>query len=139
MIPDFTSAGTLPPGIHEATWEELYERFGYTEHRKHLLSGLEKAINDLIGAGCRKIYVNGSSVTNKQVPRDFDCCWEMAGVKRWLLKPVLLNTRVPRNARKILYYGDVLPAEGGMLEYFQRGRNRKPKGIIEIDPVKVPT
>jgi hypothetical protein len=47
-IPPFEpSTGLLPPGIHEATWEELVARFGWTPHRLTLLAGLKAAFNAL--------------------------------------------------------------------------------------------
>jgi transcriptional regulator with XRE-family HTH domain len=43
MIPPFEpSTGLLPPGIHDATWEELVARFGWTPHRLSLLAGLSQ-------------------------------------------------------------------------------------------------
>ena len=32
MIPQFEPGGNLPPGVHRATWSELYDRFGTTRH-----------------------------------------------------------------------------------------------------------
>lgn len=39
VIPDFDESGNLPPGIHEATWEEVVERYGGNTLRKRLLQG----------------------------------------------------------------------------------------------------
>ena len=30
MIPDFDENGNLPPGVYEAQWDELVQRFGWT-------------------------------------------------------------------------------------------------------------
>jgi len=74
MIPPFDADGTLPPGIHGATWEEIAERFGGTERRIELLGGLRQALEALQVAGCPTVYIARSFVTTKGEPRDFDAC-----------------------------------------------------------------
>ena len=54
--------GNLPPGVHEATWDEFLARYGYTPHRLALLAGLKLALDGLRTAGCRRVYVDGSFV-----------------------------------------------------------------------------
>jgi len=55
MTPPFElSTGLLPAGIHEATWEELVARFGWTPYRLTLLAGLKAALDALRLAGCRR-------------------------------------------------------------------------------------
>ena len=80
MIPDFRRNGHLPPGIHWATWDELKERYGTNSWRQRLLTGLGAVLENLKAAGCRTIYVDGSFVTSKELPNDYDACWEEAGV-----------------------------------------------------------
>ncbi|MDQ3701448.1 MAG: hypothetical protein M3442_11080, partial [Chloroflexota bacterium] len=81
MIPPFeASTGLLPSGVHEATWEEFVARFGWTPHRLALLAGLKAALDALEAAGCPRVYVDGSFVTAKPDPGDFDGCWETDGV-----------------------------------------------------------
>ncbi|MDH4148608.1 MAG: hypothetical protein OEY23_25935 [Acidimicrobiia bacterium] len=36
--------GYLPPDEHEATWEEVVERFGSTAWRRRLLDGLAESL-----------------------------------------------------------------------------------------------
>src|SRR6476646_6535357 len=72
--------GNLPPGVHESSWTELEAAFGGTPWRRQLLSGLRAALEALRVAGCRRAYVDGSFVTAKEVPGDFDGCWESQGV-----------------------------------------------------------
>lgn len=80
MIPPFDTNGNLPPGLHWATWEEIVERFGGTERRNELLAGLGRVLDALRDAGCGVAYVDGSFVTAKLRPGDFDGCWEPDGV-----------------------------------------------------------
>lgn len=97
------ATGNLPPGLHEATWEEIVERYGYTPHRLALLAGLRAALDTLRQAGCGRVYLDGSFVTGKEVPNDFDACWEIDGVNVDLLEmldPVLLDWSNRRAAQK---------------------------------------
>ena len=88
MIPAFDKRGYLPPGKpYKATWQEFIERFGTSEHRLHLISGLERALLNLKQAGCGLVYVDGSFVTNKNLPGDWDGCWELEGVNINLIDP----------------------------------------------------
>jgi hypothetical protein len=87
VIPDFESTGLLPAGIHWASWEEIVKRYGNNSHRKRLLEGLERAIAAFAAAGCRILYLDGSFVTEKQFPADYDGCWDAAGVTVRLLDP----------------------------------------------------
>src|SRR5437016_306346 len=42
MIPPFDPVtGALPPGIHEATWTEVVERYGFNENRLSLMAGMQ--------------------------------------------------------------------------------------------------
>ncbi|MGI8559093.1 MAG: DUF6932 family protein [Solirubrobacteraceae bacterium] len=141
MIPSFDERGNLPPGIHPATWDEILERYATNQRREQLLSGLRAAIDSLRAAGCRRVYLDGSFVTDKELPGDFDVCWEMDGVDPARLDPVLLDFADLRAAQKARYGGELFPAEvaaqpGGVpfIDFFQRDRlTQVAKGIIEID------
>lgn len=144
MIPDFDSKGNLPCGVHWATWQEFVQRFGITPHRMSLLSGLRRAIDVFKAVGCETIYVDGSFVTSKVSPGDFDACWDTKGVDLYLLKrsdPVLLTFTKGRAAQKAKYLGEFFPAdmtEGGsgetFLEFFQIDKETgDAKGIIALD------
>ncbi|NEP81328.1 MAG: hypothetical protein F6K39_26080 [Okeania sp. SIO3B3] len=142
MIPLFNKDGNLPPGVHWATWAEFVERFGITPHRQRLIKGLKSAIDVLSKAGCQTIYIDGSFITKKEVPGDFDACWDTTGVGFDFLyesDPVLLTFDNKREAQKIKYLGELFPASwiadgvNTFLEFFQIDRNGNPKGIIAID------
>lgn len=141
MIPQFDADGLLPPGIHWATWDEVAATFGSTPWRRRLLDGLEMAIDSLRRAGCRTVYIDGSFVTGKEVPNDFDACWEEAGVEPELLDLVLLQFDAGRAAQKARYLGELFPASLGatvegmsFLEFFQTDRETGgSKGIVAVD------
>ncbi|HEV3079165.1 MAG TPA: hypothetical protein VGY66_05275 [Gemmataceae bacterium] len=89
-------------------------------------------------AGCRRAYIDGSFVTRKQRPGDYDGCWETTGVDLRKLDPVLLTFDQGRAAQKAKYGGEFFPArftEGGsgttFLEFFQTDKETgAPKGIV---------
>lgn len=141
MIPPFNDNGNLPPGIHLVEWSEFKERFGTTPKRLRMIQGLQTAMEQLKAAGCRTIYINGSFVTIKPNPNDFDACWDRDDVDIDYLRinaPTLLNF-YDRAAQKAKYRGEVFPSdepvdEGTIsIEFFQRDREQNPKGIIAID------
>ena len=133
--------GLLPPGIHWTNWEDFSRKFGGNPWRQKLLSGLRAALENLKDAGCRTVYVNGSFVTDKVLPNDYDACWEEEGVDPEALDPVLLTFDPGRATQKAKYMGELFPAsviassEGlSFLQFFQTDKNTgKPKGIVAID------
>lgn len=141
MIPPFDAdTGNLPPGEHPATWEEIEERFGFTPWRRTLLEGLRAALESLRAAGCAKVYLDGSFITAKEVPADFDACWEGEGVDGDLLDPELLVFDPGRATQKAKYGGELFAAQWAADEtgapfraFFQQDRDGNPKGIIVID------
>jgi len=145
MIPPFDDAGNLPPGIHWATWDELVERFGTSPYRNQLLDGLRRALHSLAYAGCQIAYIDGSFVTAKEIPGDFDACWDSRDVDGDRLDPVLLDFTNRRAAQKAKYGGELFPsisladpAGNTFLEFFQVDKSTgDAKGIIAIDLKKV--
>ena len=109
MISTFNVLGNLPPGVHEATWQEFSHHFGTNPHRRMLLTGLKAALEALRAAGCRRAYINSSFVTAKRRPNDYDGCWDIEGVYPNRLDPVLLTFDRGRAAQKAKYQGGTLP------------------------------
>ena len=140
-IPPFLESGNLPEGVHEATWEEIVDRYGATDRRRELLEGLRAALDSLRDAGCPRAYIDGSFVTSKNVPGDFDACWETASVDPDLLDPVLLTFTNQREEQKARFGGELFPAELGtdphgtrFLDFFQQDKvTGERKGIVSLD------
>ena len=63
-----------------AGWDEISHRFGNNIYRNKMLDRLKIVITQLKIAGCKYIYLDGSFVTNKQFPNDYDICWDVTGV-----------------------------------------------------------
>ena len=141
MIPAFEPDGNLPAGIHWSEWDEIVARYGITPWRRDLLRGLLLALEALKIAGCRTVYLDGSFVTSKAVPSDFDGCWEHDGMDFSMLDPVLLNFGHGRAAQKAKFLGELLPARAAVsghgtlfLDFFQTDKDTgNRKGIIALD------
>jgi hypothetical protein len=87
------------------------DRFGWTSWRRGLLHGLSGAASLLAVAGCRKIWLNGSFVTAKDTPGDFDAVWGDSGVDESGLDPVFfdLDLELGRKAQKMRFGGELFP------------------------------
>lgn len=140
MIPDFRDDGTLPPGVHSADWTEFVVRYGTNPHRRQLIAGLLEALKLLATAGCRLAYIDGSFVTAKDFPGDFDACWDLVGVNPLGLDPVFFDFADSRAAQKKRFLGEFFPAqlpEGAsgktFLDFFQTDKDTgNQKGIVAI-------
>ncbi|MFL5914821.1 MAG: DUF6932 family protein [Gaiellaceae bacterium] len=141
-IPAFDAVtGNLPPGVHHATWSEIVTRFGWNAERKLLLAGLRRALESLKAAGCQQAYLDGSFVTEKDIPGDFDGCWEAQGVDPGQLDLVLLDFSNQRAAQKAKYGGELFiansaatPAGTRFVDFFQQDKaTGQAKGILAID------
>lgn len=119
-------------------WDEVVDRFGWNERRRRLLDGLAEAISLLAEAGCQRVWLNGSFVTAKDEPGDFDACWDTAGVDFDDLDPVFLDLSNGRAAQKERFGGELFPnvieSDSGLVfsEFFQVERDTTRKGIVLI-------
>lgn len=137
-------SGNLPPGVHAASWAEVVERFGHIPHRRRLLDGLRRALDELRNYGCRTFYLDGSFVTAKEIPGDWDGCWDVAGVDVFRLAatfPLLWDDVGGRINQKAEYGGDIFPIQFTPMEDDHRVLREfqtvpatgQPKGVIVLD------
>src|SRR6266487_4179135 len=74
MIPDFTDAGHLPPGVYPATLDEIEARFGRESEIRRVQMESIRWLADLAArADVARIILNGSFVTDIIEPNDVDC------------------------------------------------------------------
>jgi hypothetical protein len=145
MVPRLIDIGppapwpVLPPGVHDATLADIAERFATTPHRQRLFDGFVRAAEALRLAGCRTVYLDGSFVTGKPHPGDFDGCWEIEGVDPTRIDPVLLTFENQREAQKAKYFGEMFIAHDqgapgrAFLEFFQVEKfSGRAKGILRV-------
>jgi hypothetical protein len=130
----------LPPGIHDTTLGEVEARFATTPHRRWLFGGFVRVTQALALAGCNYVYLDGSFVTAKPHPSDYDGCWDHVGVDDTKLDPVLFNFDNKRAAQKAKYFGEMFiagipngPGGAPFLEFFQAEKSSgQAKGILRI-------
>lgn len=130
----------LPPGIHQATVDEVGAMFATNSTRAQLFAGFVDACGRLKSAGCSKVYLDGSFVSEKDHPGDFDACWDPAGVDGSKLDPVFLNFDPGRATQKREFGGEFFPSTvpadafgRTYIDFFQQDRiTGNPKGIIAI-------
>lgn len=73
-LPDFNDNGDLPPGVYQASWEEIVQRFGQgTGRRASNTRNLRHIYELATKTGCmRRFVVFGSYVTGAPEPNDVD-------------------------------------------------------------------
>jgi len=114
--------------------------FATNPWRRELFGGLVLASGKLRLAGCPAIYLDGSYVTSKPRPGDYDACWDPDGVDPTKLDPVFLEFANGRAAQKAAFKGEFFPstmicADVGQafVNFFQFDRfTGKQKGILCI-------
>jgi hypothetical protein len=102
---------------------------------------LKDALRLLRAAGCQLVYLDGSFVTAKPEPADFDACWGVEGVDVEALDAVFLDFSNSRARQKQRFLGELFPAElpegasgRTFLEFFQTDKESgEPKGIVVVD------
>jgi hypothetical protein len=97
----------------------------------------------VVGFGHVEVLIDGSFVTEKEFPADFDGCWDRAGVNRATLQrldPTLLDFSNRRAAQKAKYRGELFLADVAansagtlFLNFFQYDRDGNKKGIVKLD------
>lgn len=145
MIPALVSLpgspwDVLPPGVYVATFEEIESRFAYNPRRRELYAGLVNASVLLAGAGCQTIALDGSYVSAKALPADYDACWDPKGMDFGKLDPIFADFENGRANQKARFGGEFFPSilmEVGsgraFVDFFQVDRfTGGPKGILSI-------
>jgi hypothetical protein len=143
MIPPFDpTTGYLPPGEHPGTWQDVVTHFGWNAPRQRLLGGLRRAAISLRAAGCTFFLLDGSFVTAKEVPGDYDACCDYRGMNPFEIDPIFLSNGATMKAE---FLGEIYPetrsSDDGlysMRDFFQTDRDDVPKGVVILDLRTVP-
>jgi hypothetical protein len=143
MAIEYNEFGNLKYGTYEMSIDEFRITFCYNEHRLWLFEGMQLAIEHLKKIGCEAIYVDGSFVTKKIMPSDYDLCWDDTGINLVNVSracPSLTDAGRKMEKIKKVYRGDVAPANNiadlkkgiNFLGYFMEDKQGRAKGIIRI-------
>ncbi|EOX3949973.1 hypothetical protein ACNUCD_004976 [Vibrio alginolyticus] len=113
----------------------------FNPHRRKQFDGLIDAMKALKQAGCSKIYIDGSYVTKKPTPGDYDACWDAGNVDPSKLDAVFLDFSDGRASQKAKYEGEFFPAhcfadnkQTPYTEFFQQEKHSGcRKGIVLLE------
>src|SRR5438046_2216412 len=110
MIPPLVD-GLLPTRQHAAPWKQTVDRFGSTPPRRRLLEGALRDLRHLRAVAVADVWLDGSIVTDKERPSDYDLCFAYWQADRARLDPLLRHplafTQNGRQGMKRKYLGDV--------------------------------
>src|SRR5262249_32842800 len=117
------------------------KRFGGTPERAVLIAKLRLGLDNLRDAGCPRVLLDGSFVTDKPNPNDVDGCWEIAPsmdltrldvsylLQRWADRRLLKS----RYGMDFFRANQVEAASGKPFPiFFQADRNNEPRGIVRL-------
>lgn len=124
MLPEFDERGQLAPGVRLLGWSESTAAFGRSRKRRELIEGMHLALLNLKRAGCLAACIDGSFVTQRPGPSDYDGCWEASNVDTPPVDPVLFDHSHGRQLQKMVHGGEMLPEDPdpdgrSAPEYFQ--------------------
>ncbi len=141
-IPDFTTTGDLPMGVHQVSLPEALFRFGTgSRRRRRLALRLERAFRLATETGhLERFIVFGSFITTKSEPNDVDLFmimdddFDMLGLPResqLLFDHAAAQTHFGCSVfwlRRLAAFG----GEQATIEYWQVKRDGSKRGLIEI-------
>jgi len=119
--------GYLPKGIHKATLNEIKQRFGSSSSkRKELFKGFQSLVQLLRKhkGDIKEFLLNGSFVTNKELPKDFD--FNSPEVKQLRRSKELFNGHILTAIEE-----DTIECHR-LIDFFGHDRDRKPKGLVGV-------
>lgn len=138
VLPEFNRDGNLLSGIHQATMAEVKARFARNKRRMQLFEALEEVISILKECNCPEVYLDGSFITQKEEPGDYDLCYEPTGIKATDRFFMFLSEHKQNKGK---YLGDIFPHmpeppyHVNLIEFWQTDtrNNDSLKGIVKID------
>ncbi|HVR86343.1 MAG TPA: hypothetical protein VMU54_18615 [Planctomycetota bacterium] len=139
MMPELTGEGLLPPGRHQATLGEIRRRFGGgNPARVRLMKGLEAVLRLPRKMEASVLYLDGSFVTNKKEPGDWDAVLLVPAGARIGSKEAILLANRPEIRKR--YGGDLFTVSAEDPEVlahyvdgvFVRDREGRAKGLAVI-------
>lgn len=146
-LPAFREDGWLPSGHHAAEWPEIGLRFGggSGSRRELILNSLLKWRDAARAKGMGgRVVLDGSFVSSKEVPGDFDLVFSYDGATEALLRGDASARRLTdyQECHALGFLGDVFalpaslkqfsPALSG-LDMFDLSRGGMSKGGVEVE------
>jgi uncharacterized protein DUF6932 len=145
VLPEFDIDGDLPPGIHQATLDELELRLGrfVVSDRRLNLFGLFKQLMAMARSSgiVDRLVVGGSFVTAKPEPNDIDIVVILSMDVEFEALTASQYTVTDRGAlRRVLKTDalDIITVRNGttrmdlVLEFLQSKRDNKQVGVVQV-------
>jgi hypothetical protein len=146
-LPDFDARGLLPEGIHDASLEEIKERFGRfqsNDQRQRLVKHLEQSLDELWKLETAiALIVDGSFVTSAEQPNDVDMVLVLSRDHDFMRRPrpfeysILSRKKIRRRYPFDLFISrDGSDELQGYIEFFSqvRGMPDARKGLVRVQP-----
>jgi hypothetical protein len=141
-LPELTETGDLPIGVHQASLDEIVQRFGTESVRRETIAGRLRRIHALAsGTGyLARCIVFGSFVTSEPAPNDVDVFLLMddefdVGLVRGEAAIVFNHPWAQAYFGASVFWVRHLAALGGAqdaVEHWQRKRDGTRRGIVEV-------
>jgi Family of unknown function (DUF6932) len=145
VLPEFDIDGDLPSGIHQATLDELEQRFGrfvVSDRRVNLFAHFNQLMAMARSSGIvDRLVVGGSFVTAEPKPNDIDVVIILSRDIDFEALTASQCTVTDRRAlRRVLNTEalDIITVRNGttrmdlVLEFFQSKRDNKKVGVVEV-------
>jgi len=137
MIPKFNKDGYLPKGIHRAIINEIKRRFGSSSSkRKELFKGFPKLIKLLRKhkKSIKKILLNGSFVTSKELPGDLDCILIVKNDFNFSSPEAkqLQSAKKLFNVHLFTFIEEDVVRYHRLIDFFGHDQDKKSKGLLEV-------
>lgn len=137
MIPKFNKNGYLPAGIHKASVGEIKKRFGTNPApRKELFNNFLAIVRLLQKQRewIKNFFLDGSFVTSKESPGDFDCILIIKDSFDFLSPEAkqLINSKKLYNCHLLIVMENDSSECKKMIAFFGHDREEKPKGLLEV-------
>jgi hypothetical protein len=132
-LPVLRADGTLPPGIHRATLDEVFAAFpAVTPRRQALNDALGQCVATVKRRGLADdMGLDGSYTTSNPTPSDVDLValtpgvYQLAGERRYAAEGIDVNLLD-------IQFAHDAPAFQGWLTFFSTARNGMTKGVIAL-------
>ena len=142
-LPKFNEAGDLPPGVHQATLDEVVSRFGSAQGRRGVCTRRLRHVYTLAKRTGRlqRFIIFGSYVTAKPNPNDVDVVLVMDGAFRLEDCPIEVRALFDHAVAQARYGASIFWVRPGLLlsesmddfvAYWQIKRDGSKRGIVEV-------
>jgi hypothetical protein len=143
-LPALLPTGYLPPGVHQATLEEVVAEFGAATPRRQTLAGRLQTLLTLARATgrLRRAFVWGSFVTDKPFPGDLDVflLMQVGFDQEFTTLPSEQRDLFDHGRARLVFEADVFWATEAIgedelaswLSVYQLSRDLVERGIVEV-------